>query len=77
MTREEMETVAKICVTADNFCSTCVNDLFDLLLKAFPQHADIIDEIRKSSGDLEERLNKARDKFFENYEGDEPTILDL
>ena len=45
MTEEEIAKVAKICLTADGWCSHCSLDLCRQLQEAFPEYAGVITAI--------------------------------
>jgi hypothetical protein len=77
MTPEDAITVTKIMLTADHWCSTCQNNLLDLLRRAFPEHIDVINATAARSTELEEAVGAAQDRWFDSCEGPEPTVLDV
>ena len=77
MERAEIETVAKVMLTADGGCSTCYRKLLDQLKLAFPDHEAAIDAIEQRAGQISEVYRGHETEYFETYEGLPPRIWEI
>lgn len=73
MEKGEAETVLKIMLTADSFCSACQGDLFAQFAEAFPEHAALAQSILAESDAVESLYRQAYGDWIDSgYEGPEP-----
>ena len=78
MTKDEAEIVAKIMLTADNFCSTCYHALLEQFAEAFPEHAGVAKHIGCRANDIEHTYHEAHARWVDADEvGEEPRVWKL
>lgn len=63
ISKADMVKIAKIMVTADNWCETCGSGLLGQLKTAFPEYVATINEVWNDRGGLFSRWVAARDKW--------------
>ena len=69
MTDAEMKTVARIVMTADNWCSTCQRALLVQLRHAFPDHVKTINAVENDET-LRERYATALNDWYDHQDDD-------
>lgn len=77
MTTEEAIKVARILLTADNWCPNCQDDLLEHMRHAFPEHVATINDTAARQEELKKSLDAAIDAWQETHEGPMPTVTDV
>jgi hypothetical protein len=76
MTKEDIELVAKIMLTADCFCSNCASDLIEKLQETFPEFKETIQAVYDKMEVYEELWRKA-EYLHHNESGPKPSMRDI
>ena len=74
MTKDEIRKIAKIMLTADNWCGSCSSALLEDMREAFPQHADAIKAVEEKAATIEQRFRVAVDAWDYGPEEKRPRV---
>lgn len=77
MTKDEVNKIAKIMLTADGWCVCCGPSLLEKLARCFPEHAGLIEAIEARRDELELAFDDARAAWEYGSGTPEPEVWEI